>query len=103
MATCTCDVRRQRRLDRRQHLLDLRDGLDDVGAGQRIDDDADRRLAVVEAGIADVLVGVDHLGDVVQQHRRAVAVGDDEVLDSRAALLAWSLDMTSKRWSPWSM
>ena len=52
------DVGRQGRLDRRQHLLDLRDGLDDVRAGQRIDDHAHRRQIVVEAGVADVLVRI---------------------------------------------
>ena len=73
------DIGRQGRLDRRQHLLDLGDGLDDVGAGQRIDDDAHGRHAVVQAGVADVLVRILDVGDVMQQHRGAVAVGDDQI------------------------
>ena len=73
------NIGRQGRLNRRQHLLDLGDGLDDVGAGQRKDDHAHRRHVVVEAGVTDILVGVLDVGYIMQQHRRAVAVGNHEV------------------------
>ncbi len=58
---------RQGRLDRRQDPADLGIGRDDVGARYGIDDDAHCRRAVVEADIADVLVGILHVGDVMQQ------------------------------------
>ncbi len=74
------DAVRQGRFDRREDGADLGVGFDDVGARDRIDDDADRGLAVIEADIADVLIAVDHVGDVAQQHRRVVAIGDDEIL-----------------------
>ena len=71
---------RQSRLDRGQDPADFRVGFDDVGARDWIDDDADCRLAVVKADIADILVRIFHFGDIVQQDRRPFAVGDDEVL-----------------------
>ena len=55
------------------------DGLDHVGAGLALDVDDDRRIAVVPAADLVVLQAVDDLGDVLEQHRRAVAVGDDDV------------------------
>ena len=51
---------------------------DHVGAGLALDVDDHGRLAVVPAGDPVVLQPVDDLGDVAQQHRRAVAIGDDQ-------------------------
>jgi len=73
------DAGRQGRLDRRQDLLDLRDGLYDIGAGQRKDNHAHRRHIVEEPGIADVLIGIHHGGDIMQEYRRSVAIGNDEI------------------------
>ncbi len=50
-----------------------------------------RALAVDEAEVAQVLDGIHHLGDVREPHRRAVAIGDDEVAVVRRPVLAWSL------------
>ena len=55
------------------------DGVDDVGAGLAIDDDQHRRLAVGEAGVAEVLDRIDDLADIGQLHRGAVAVGDHQI------------------------
>jgi hypothetical protein len=60
------NIRRQGRLDRWQHLLDLGNGLDDIGAGKRKDDHAHGRHVVVEAGVADILVGILNVGDIMQ-------------------------------------
>ena len=64
-------------LQPRQFGLDALDGVDDVGAGLALDVDDDRRRALVPAADLGVLEAVDDLGDVLEQHRRAVAVGDD--------------------------
>ncbi len=74
----TIDRRRDRRPQLRQQRVDAVDGVDDVGAGLAVDDHQHRRLAVGEAGIAQVLDAVDDLADVGQADRRAVAVGDDQ-------------------------
>ncbi len=37
----------------------------------------DRRLALIPGADLAVLQAVDDVGDVAQQHRRAVAIGDD--------------------------
>ena len=73
------DARRHRALQLRQLGLDALHGLDDVGAGLALDVDHDRRMALVPAADLAVLQAVDHVGDVAQQHRRAVAVGHDDV------------------------
>ena len=83
------DVVGQRRLQVGQQRLHLVDRLDDVGVGLQVDDHQHRALAVGLALVADVLGGVDHLGDVAQPHRRAVAPGDDQrpVFRGRARLV----------------
>ena len=63
-----------------RHLaLDALDGLDHVGAGLALDVDHDRRMAVVPAADLVVLEPVDDVGDVLEQHRGAVAIGDHDV------------------------
>ena len=71
--------------EHRQHRLDPLDRLDDVGAGLALDRQDDRALLVVPAGDQIVLRPVDGLADVAYPHRRAVAVGDDQVGRSRRA------------------
>ena len=77
-------VRRQRRLQVGQLLLDRVDGRDHVGARLALDVEDDRRaqLAVLAGPGAEarVLGALDHPGDVDQAHRRAVLVGDDQLL-----------------------
>ena len=51
----------------------------DIGAGLALDVDDDRRIAVVPAADLVVLQAVDDVGDVLEQDRRIVAVGDDDV------------------------
>ena len=53
---------------------------DDVGAGLALHVEQDRRGCVHPAGELDVLRALQHGGDVGQMHRRAVAVGHDDVL-----------------------
>ena len=72
------DRRRDRGAELRHHRLDQVDGRDDVGAGLPVEDDQDRRLAVGESGVAQVLDPVGDLADVGQMDRGAVAVGDDQ-------------------------
>ena len=79
------DGRRDRGLQHRQHRLDPVDGVDDVGAGLALDCQDDRALLVVPAGDQVVLRPVDGLADVADAHRRAVAVGDDQIGRSRRA------------------
>ena len=60
--------------------LDAVDGGDDVGAGLAEDEHVDRGLAVEEAGLADGLLRVDDVGDVLKADGAAVVVADDEGL-----------------------
>ncbi len=73
------DAGRHRALQLRQLGLDALDGLDHVGAGLALDVDHDRRVALIPAADLAVLQAVDDVGDVAQQHRRAVAIGHDDV------------------------
>ena len=73
------DAGRERALQPRQLALDALHGLDHVGAGLALDVDDDGGLAVVPGADLVVLEPVDDLGDVLEQHRRVVAVGDDDV------------------------
>ena len=59
----------------RLHALDR---LDHVGAGLALDVDDHRRHALVPGADLGVLQAVDDLRDVAEQHRRAVAIGDDQ-------------------------
>ncbi len=72
------DAARDGALDARQLGLDALHRLDDVGAGlaEYVDDDG--RGALVPAADLGVLQAVDDLGHVLEQHRRVVAVGDDD-------------------------
>ena len=73
------DVARQRSGEARQHRFDAVDRLDDVGAGLARQHDRHRRLAVGEAGVAQILHRIDDVGDVGEPHRGVVAVSDDQV------------------------
>ena len=55
------------------------DDLNDVGAGLALDVEDHRRLVVRPGGELAVLRPVHHLGDVRKPHRRAVAIGDDQI------------------------
>ena len=69
----------------RQLLAELRAGalehavhhLDGVGAGLPLDGQHDRALVVEPAGDLVVLHAVDDAAELLQAHRRAVAIGDD--------------------------
>ena len=74
------DAGRQRGLQLRQLGLDQVDGLDHVGAGLALNGQDDRRLFVDESADLIVLGRFDDVADVADTHRRAVAVGDDQVL-----------------------
>ena len=63
----------------RQLLLDLVDGLDDVGARLALDVQHDGGGAVEPGPLLDVLGGPLHRGHVAQQDRRAVLVGNHRV------------------------
>ena len=71
------DRLRQRRGQRRQQRLDAVDDLDDVRAGLALDVDEQRRRPVHPRRQPRVFGGDLDRGDVGEQHRRAVAVGDD--------------------------
>ena len=58
--------------------IDAIDGLNDVGAGLAEDDQNDGRLAVEVAGGADVLRGIDDVGDIGEADGGAIVVADDE-------------------------
>ena len=66
-----------------QQRLDPIDGLDDVGAGNALNREDDGRLLVVPAGEQVVFRPFDRVADVAYPHRRAVAIGDDEVFIRR--------------------
>ena len=74
-------VARHGALQPRQLGLEAPDGLDDVGAGLALHVDDDGRRVLVPAADLGVLQAVDDLGDVLQQHRRIVAIGDDDARD----------------------
>ncbi len=71
-------------LQLRQQGADAIDGLDDVGAGLAEDDDQDGRLAVGEAGGANVFHRIGDVGDIGQAHRAAVLVSHDQ-----RSVIAW--------------
>jgi hypothetical protein len=76
--TLEIDRGRYRGAQRGHELGHAVDGLDDVGVRLPADDDEHRRLAVGRSRVAQVLHRVDHLGDVGEPDRGAVAVGDDQ-------------------------
>ena len=61
-----------------QKVLDGVDHLDGVGAGLALDGQDDGRPVVEPGGDLVVLDAVDDLAQILQAHRRAVAVGHDE-------------------------
>ena len=60
---------------------DAVDGVNDVGAGLAEDDEQDGALAVQIAGGADVLHGIDDVGDVGEVDGGAFVVADDDGLE----------------------
>ena len=85
------DGGRDRGLQLRQQRLDAVDRVDDVGAGLAIEDDQDGRLAVGEAGIAQILDRIDDIADVGQAHRRRRCDRRRPGGGIASARLAWSL------------
>ena len=74
------DRRRHRGAQLRQLRLDAVDGLDDVGAGLLEDDEEHAALAVRPGRLLGVLRAGHRLADVADAQRRAVAIGDDDVV-----------------------
>ena len=72
------DRGRDRCAQLRHQRLHAVDHPDDVGARLPVDDHHDRPLAVGKSEIAQVLHGIEHLADVGEAHRRAVAIGDHQ-------------------------
>ncbi len=77
------DALRDGGLDGRQLGANAIDGVDDVGAGLAEDDEHDGALAVQVARGADVLHGIDDVGDIGEANGGAVVVADDERAGSR--------------------
>ena len=73
-------ARRDCRLEPRQRRLDPLDGVDDVRAGLLEDLQHDAALAVLPRRQLLVLRTIDRLTDVAHAHRRAVAIGKDDVV-----------------------
>ena len=85
----------------RHRRLDRVDDLDDVGAGLAEDQQQLGALAVVPGAGARPLGAVDHLADVAQPHRRAVAVGDDDVAVARGLeQLVVGVERDTTGWAP---
>ena len=94
------------RCSRGSSALDALDRFDDVGAGLALDVDDDGRRALIPAADLVVLQPVDDVGDVAQQHRRAVAIGDDQRLvgvdaDQADRWPRWCRTGARRRASPW--
>ncbi len=70
--------RRDRRTQNRHQRLHPFDHPDDVGARLPVHDHHDRELAVGEAQIAQILHRIEHVADIGQAHRRAVAIGNHQ-------------------------
>src|SRR5438105_3359631 len=66
-------------LQARDFALQTRHSLDHVGARLTLDVDDDRGIAVVPATDLVVFKGVDDFGNVLEQYRRAIAVGDHDI------------------------
>ena len=75
------DRRRNAGGELRQLRLDLVDGVDDVGAGLLEDREEDAGLVVLVGGDVAVGRGGDRLADVADPDRRAVAIGEDDVVE----------------------
>ena len=72
--------RRDRRLEHRQHGFDPGDRLDDIGSGLALDAKDDRPVLVEPAGNQIVLRRADGMADVTDAHRRAIAIGNDQIV-----------------------
>jgi len=77
---CHMNGRRDRRLEMGDRLLDLVDRRDDIGAGQFENDQEHVAFAIAPGGLLGVLRPDDRLADVAHPQRRAVAIGDDEIV-----------------------
>ena len=75
-----------------RRLLDALDDADGVGAGLALDvQDDGGSVWFIQAAWRGVFDAVDDVGDIFEQDGRAVAVGDDDVADSRRWSASWSL------------
>ncbi|KTT56329.1 hypothetical protein SB7C_12215, partial [Staphylococcus epidermidis] len=72
-----------RRLQCWQQRPDAIDGFDDIGARNPLDRENDGGLLAVPAGQQIVFGPLDRRADIADPHRRAVAIGDDEVVIRR--------------------
>ena len=72
------DIVWHRRLEMRQFRLHALDRVDDVGAGLPENDRENGGAALGQAQVAHVLDRVQHVGDVGETNRSAIAVGNDE-------------------------
>ena len=62
-----------------QHGAHVVDRLDDIGIGLLGDDQHDRRLAVEQALVAQILHRVLHIGHIAQADIRAISIGNQQV------------------------
>ena len=76
----------KRRFQLRHQFRDALDDVDGVGARLALDIHNHRRSLVHPRRLLGVLNPVDNVRNILQQHRRAIPVGDDNVPDS----LRWS-------------
>ena len=67
-------------LQLRQHRLDAINRGDDVGVGLTLDREQDGTLPIVPGGQQVVLRSIEGVSDILDPHRRAVAVGDDQLI-----------------------
>ncbi len=74
------DAGRDQRVQVGECRLDVVDRVDDVGAGLLEDEQHDRGLLAVQRAQRHVLRGADRVADVAHANRRAVAIGDDDVV-----------------------
>src|SRR5712672_2231855 len=77
------DGRRERSLELRQHCLYGVHRLDDVGTGHTLNGENDGALLVEPAGHQVVFRRFDRFSDVANAHRRAVAIGNDQIIVGR--------------------
>jgi len=70
----------EERLQHRQHCFDAVDRLDDVGARLTLDYQNDGLLFVVPGGEPIVFRPIDRFAEILDPHRRPVAVGEDQIV-----------------------
>src|SRR5437879_2970569 len=66
------------RTEVRQERFDAIDDADDVRTRLALNVHDDRGGLIHPRGLTDILRAIDNVGDIIQLHRRAVAIGDDE-------------------------